>query len=82
MMPPMVLKEATMPRGWPDHSKEGRRRGKSILIGDTASCAKSGQKLPQGYYNVEVMLRNFSRKILKLIFAEPAWMQEALPKQN
>jgi uncharacterized protein involved in oxidation of intracellular sulfur len=27
-----------------------------FLIGDAASCAKSGQKVPQGYYNVELML--------------------------
>ena len=30
---------------------------KVFLIGDAASCAKSGQKVPQGYYNVDVMLR-------------------------
>ena len=37
-----------------------RRDGEQVkvfLIGDAASCAKAGQKLPQGYYNVEVMLR-------------------------
>ncbi|HUW37651.1 MAG TPA: DsrE family protein, partial [Rhodocyclaceae bacterium] len=27
-----------------------------FLIGDAAACAKSGQKLPQGYYNIGVML--------------------------
>jgi uncharacterized protein involved in oxidation of intracellular sulfur len=27
------------------------------LIGDAASCAKKNQKVPQGYYNIEVMLR-------------------------
>jgi uncharacterized protein involved in oxidation of intracellular sulfur len=31
---------------------------KVFLIGDAASCAKSGQKVPQGYYNLEVMLRS------------------------
>lgn len=30
---------------------------KVFLIGDAASCAKSDQKVPQGYYNLEVMLR-------------------------
>jgi len=30
---------------------------KLFLVGDAASCAKSNQKVPQGYYNVEVMLR-------------------------
>lgn len=28
-----------------------------FLIGDAVSSAKRGQKVPQGYYNVEVMLR-------------------------
>ena len=31
---------------------------KVFLIADAASCAKSGQKVPQGYYNLEVMLRS------------------------
>ncbi len=38
----------------------GKRDGQEIrvfLIGDAASCAQSGQKVPQGYYNLEVMLR-------------------------
>lgn len=29
---------------------------KVFLAGDAASCAKSGQKVPQGYYNVQSML--------------------------
>ncbi|MDI7268369.1 MAG: DsrE family protein [Myxococcota bacterium] len=33
-----------------------------FLIGDAASCAKAGQKVPQGYYNVEVMLRGVTRR--------------------
>ena len=35
---------------------------KVFLIGDAASCAKSGQKLPQGYYNLELMLRRVARQ--------------------
>lgn len=35
---------------------------KLFLIGDAASCAKSDQKLPSGFYNIEVMLRNFFKK--------------------
>jgi uncharacterized protein involved in oxidation of intracellular sulfur len=34
-----------------------RRAGEEIkifLIGDAASCAKANQKVPQGYYNLEV----------------------------
>jgi len=34
---------------------------KVFLIGDAASCAKSGQKVPQGYYNLEVMLRSVAK---------------------
>jgi uncharacterized protein involved in oxidation of intracellular sulfur len=35
---------------------------KVFLIGDAASCAKRGQKVPQGYYNVEVMLHGVARR--------------------
>lgn len=28
-----------------------------FLIGDAASCAKHGQKTPNGYYNIESMLK-------------------------
>lgn len=34
---------------------------KVFLIGDAASCAKSGQKVPQGYYNLDVMLRSAAK---------------------
>jgi uncharacterized protein involved in oxidation of intracellular sulfur len=37
-------------------SKRDAQEVKIFLIGDGASCAKANQKLPQGYYNVEVML--------------------------
>ncbi len=29
---------------------------KVFLLGDAASCAKGGQKVPEGFYNLEVML--------------------------
>jgi uncharacterized protein involved in oxidation of intracellular sulfur len=29
-----------------------------FLLGDAVACGKSGQKVPQGYYNVETMLRS------------------------
>jgi uncharacterized protein involved in oxidation of intracellular sulfur len=32
-----------------------------FLIGDGASAAKRGQKVPQGFYNIEVMLGNVAR---------------------
>ena len=33
-----------------------------FLVGDGASCAKSGQSVPQGYYNVETMLKALVRR--------------------
>ncbi len=38
-------------------SKREGEQVKLFLVGDGASCAKAHQKVPQGYYNVEVMLR-------------------------
>ncbi len=32
-----------------------------FLIGDAASCAKAGQRVPQGYYNIELMLDRVAR---------------------
>jgi uncharacterized protein involved in oxidation of intracellular sulfur len=42
-----------------------KREGEAVkvfLIGDAASCAKKDQKVPQGYYNIELMLRAVSRR--------------------
>ena len=42
-----------------------RREGEDVkvfLLGDAASCAKKNQKVPQGYYNTELMLRNVGRQ--------------------
>jgi uncharacterized protein involved in oxidation of intracellular sulfur len=33
-----------------------------FLIGDAAACAKKDQKVPQGYYNTELMLRSVGRR--------------------
>ena len=38
-------------------SKREGQQVKIFLIGDAASCAKANQKVPPGYYNLEVMLR-------------------------
>ena len=35
---------------------------KVFLMGDAASCAKSGQKVPEGYYNLQLMLGKVLRK--------------------
>ena len=33
-----------------------------FLMADAVGCAKSGQKVPEGYYNVQVMLGKVARK--------------------
>lgn len=33
-----------------------------FLLGDAAACAKCGQKVPPGYYNVADMLSGFARR--------------------
>ncbi len=33
-----------------------------FLVGDAASCAKAGQQVPKGYYNLERMLKAAARK--------------------
>ncbi|MDP2623777.1 MAG: DsrE family protein [Actinomycetota bacterium] len=42
-----------------------KREGENVrvfLVGDAAACAKGGQKVPQGYYNLELMLRSVGRR--------------------
>jgi uncharacterized protein involved in oxidation of intracellular sulfur len=33
-----------------------------FLVGDAVACAKAGQKVPEGYYNLELMLRSVTRR--------------------
>jgi uncharacterized protein involved in oxidation of intracellular sulfur len=42
--------------------EEGRVEVRLFLIGDAAACAKRGQKVPQGYYNVGDMLGGVLRR--------------------
>lgn len=40
------------------------REGEEVrvfLMGDAAGCAKSGQKVPEGYYNIQLMLNKVAR---------------------
>jgi uncharacterized protein involved in oxidation of intracellular sulfur len=37
-------------------SKAKGEEVKLFLIGDAASCAKGGQKVPEGFYNLQLML--------------------------
>ena len=42
-----------------------KREGESVrvfLIGDGAACAKRGQKTPNGYYNLESMLKGIANR--------------------
>jgi uncharacterized protein involved in oxidation of intracellular sulfur len=32
-----------------------------FLLGDAAACAKAGQKVPEGFYNVQLMLGKVAR---------------------
>jgi uncharacterized protein involved in oxidation of intracellular sulfur len=41
-----------------------KRQGEEVkifLVGDAASCAKKNQKVPSGYYNIELMLGSVAR---------------------
>ena len=42
-------------------SKREGEEVKIFLMGDAAGCAKANQKVPQGCYNVEVMLKGPAR---------------------
>ena len=37
-------------------SKAEGEEVKMFLIGDAAACAKAGQKVPEGFYNIQMML--------------------------
>ena len=41
--------------------KAGGEEVRVFLIGDAAACGKSGQKVPQGYYNIGDMLGMIGR---------------------
>lgn len=41
--------------------KVGEKDVKVFLIGDAVACAKAGQKVPQGYYNIGDMLGMIAR---------------------
>jgi len=32
-----------------------------FLLGDAAACAKSGQRVPEGFYNIQLMLNRVTR---------------------
>lgn len=53
-----------------------------FLIGDAAACAKVGQKVPQGYYNIGNMVRSVSRRGAWWAFAEPVWTLGVSPTKR
>lgn len=42
-------------------SKDGAAQVRVFLIGEGAVCAHGHQKVPQGHYNIEVMLKTVTR---------------------
>ena len=42
-------------------SKREGEEVKVFLLGDASACGKAHQKVPQGYYNLEVMLKALAR---------------------
>jgi uncharacterized protein involved in oxidation of intracellular sulfur len=42
-------------------SKSDGEEVRLFFLGDAASCAKSGQKVPEGYYNVQLMVNRLTR---------------------
>jgi uncharacterized protein involved in oxidation of intracellular sulfur len=53
-----------------------RQAVRLFLMADAVTCAKSGQKVPEGYYNVQLMLGKVARKA-KSRCAAPAWTRAA-----
>lgn len=42
-------------------SKVPREEVRMFLIGDAAACAKTGQKVPEGFYNLQLMIGRVAR---------------------
>lgn len=47
-------------------SRRDGEQTKVFLIGDAVASAKAGQKVPPGYYNFEVMLKNLARQNVEI----------------
>jgi len=52
-----------------------------FLMADAVACAKSGQKVPEGYYNVQLMLARCCATE-RWGSAERAWMRAASPRRT
>ncbi|MEE8484897.1 MAG: DsrE family protein [Nitrospinota bacterium] len=53
-----------------------------FLMGDAAPCAKKGQQVPKGFYNLEAMIKNVTRHGKKAVSAALEWMPAVLAKMN
>lgn len=42
-------------------SKADSEEVRLFFMGDAASCAKSGQRVPEGYYNIQLMVNKVTR---------------------
>jgi uncharacterized protein involved in oxidation of intracellular sulfur len=42
-------------------SKIGGEEVRMFLIGDAAACGKAGQKVPEGFYNIQLMVGKVAR---------------------
>lgn len=48
-------------------AKQATNEVRVFLMGDAASAAKSGQKVPEGYYNIQLMLTKVMRGTAGLV---------------
>jgi uncharacterized protein involved in oxidation of intracellular sulfur len=42
-------------------AKTTGEEAKIFFLGDVASCAKSGQRVPEGFYNIQLMVNKVTR---------------------
>ena len=57
----MATSVRTMPCAWRSiWSKKTEAQVRVFLMGDGVMCARKGQKTPDGYYNVERMIRSLA----------------------
>jgi uncharacterized protein involved in oxidation of intracellular sulfur len=42
-------------------ARTGSEEIKMFLMGDAAACAKSGQNVPEGFYNLQIMIDKITR---------------------
>ena len=52
-----------------------------FLMADAVACAKAGQKVPQGYYNLELMVKAICRGV-RCSCAAPAWTPAASARRS